>query len=215
MLEKRVLIVFYSFTQQTKLLLKQFKAGLESEGVEVVMERLIAIRPYPFPFRSDFALFKAMVRTFFMARMETEPLSAKCYEEYDYIVLAGPTWSYHISGPVLDFFDRYGKKICAGRSVVPFISCRSYWRIHLRELKKRLATCGARVESSIVFTHPTREPFRFIGLVLQLRGKMVRREGSWFRKYYPGYGHDERQGILARQQGVSLAKKIRTEVPPR
>lgn len=209
MAKTRVLIVFYSFTQQTKLLLNKFAAGLESEGVEIVMERLAPQKPYNFPFKSDFALFKAMVKTFFMVRLTVKPISEKCFEEYDCVVLAGPTWSYNISGPILDFLDRYGEDVCNGRRVVPFISCRSYWRIHYLEIKRFLMRCGAKVDPVVVFTHPTKEPFRFIGLVLQLRGKMVRKEGSWFRKHYPGYGHNEAQGLLAREKGVQLAKDLR------
>jgi len=207
-LPKRVLIIYYSFTQQTKLQLKQLVAGLESCGIEVTQERLEPISPYDFPFRSGFRLALAMVETFFRKRMKIMPISPRCMGEWDSIILAGPTWSYHPSGPILDFLDRYGREVCAGRKVIPFISCRSYWRWHYRTLKTYLLGCGAIVEKPIVFIHPIREPWRLIGLVLQLRGKMIRREKSWFRKHYPGYGHNKEQGAEALQQGRQLAEKL-------
>jgi hypothetical protein len=50
-----------------------------------------------------------------------------------------------------------------------------------------------------------------MGLILQLRGKMVRKENSWFRKHYPGYGHNREQGVLALDLGRKLAKRILNE----
>ena len=206
--KKRVLIIYYSFTQQTKLQLKQFIAGLESCEIEVTLERIEPIHPYEFPFRTNYRLALAMIETFFQRRMEIQPVSAQCIGNWDRVILAGPTWSYHPSGPVLDFLDRFGREICADKIVIPFISCRSYWRWHYRTLQARLQKNGASVEEPIVFTHPIREPWRIIGLVLQLRGKMIRRDKSWFRKHYPGYGHNKEQGLEAMRKGKEIAEKL-------
>ena len=205
MQKKRVLIVFYSFTQQTKLLLKKFVEGLDGEGIEVTLERLEPIAPYAFPFKTNFRLAKAMVGTFFRHRMTIHPVNDLCFTDWDCIVLAGPTWSYHPSGPMLDFLDRYARQICQGKMVIPFISCRSYWRVHYWSVKHCLQRVGASTASPIVFEHPIREPWRFIGLVLQLRGKMGRKEKSWFRKHYPTYGHSKNQGNVAKAVGRQLA----------
>ncbi len=206
--KKRVLIIFYSFTQQTKVQLKKFIAGLESTGVEVAQERLEPLEPYGFPFKSNVGLAMAMVRTFFRRRMTIRPVADRCFGPWDCIVLAGPTWSYHPSGPMLDFLDRYGQRVCGGRMVIPFISCRSYWQLHYWSLKGYLRRYGAQVEKPVVFTHPIREPWRLIGLVLQLRGKMVRREHSWFRRHYPGYGHSKLQGVEALEIGKALGARL-------
>ena len=205
---KRVLIIYYSFTQQTKLQLKKFIAGLESAGIEVSQERLEPLDPYEFPFKSNVGLAMAMVRTFFRRRMTIRPVAEQCFGPWDCIVLAGPTWSYHPSGPMLDFLDRYGRQVCGGRMVIPFISCRSYWQLHYWTIKGYLRRYGAIVEKPVVFTHPIREPWRLIGLVLQLRGKMVRRENSWFRRHYPGYGHSKEQGTEALEKGRALGEKL-------
>ncbi len=205
MQKKRVLIVFYSFTQQTRLLLKKFVEGLEGEGIEVALERLKPVTPYGFPFKTNFRLAIAMIGTFFLRRMTIQPVNETCFKDWDCIVLAGPTWSYHPSGPMLDFLDRYGKQVCAGKMVIPFISCRSYWRLHYWTVKKRLQQYGARPAQPIVFEHASKEPWRFIGLVLQLRGKMIRKENSWFRKHYPAYGHSKTQGNEAKAAGRQVA----------
>lgn len=200
-----MLIVFYSFTQQTRLLIKQFVEGLGEQGIEVTLERLVPVAPYAFPFKTNFRLAKAMVESFFRCRMTIQPVNDLCFDHWDCIILAGPTWSYHPSGPMLDFLDRYGKQVCHGKTVIPFISCRSYWRLHYWTVKHRLQRQGAMPTPPIVFMHPIKEPWRFIGLVLQLRGKMVRKENSWFRKQYPAYGHSKIQGDEARDAGRQVA----------
>ncbi len=208
MKRKRVLIVFYSFTQQTRILIKKFIEGLESEGVEVGLERLEPVYPYAFPFKTNLKLAVAMVKTFFRKRMKIHPVSATCFEDWDCIVLAGPTWSYQPSGPMLEFLDRFGQKVCAGKKVLLIISCRSYWRLHCWTVNQCLKRYGASPTEPLVFVHPIREPWRFIGLVLQLRGKMVRKEKSWFRKHYPGYGHSKEQCELAVEEGRRFGQKL-------
>jgi len=193
------------------VLLKRFVEGLEGEGVDVFLERLEPVKPYPFPFKTNFSLAVAMTKTFFRQRMTIHPVSDQCFEEYDCVVIAGPTWSYHPSGPVLDFLDRYGQQVCAGKTVIPFISCRSYWRIHYWTLKHYLQRYGSRLFEPIVFVHPIKEPWRFIGLVLQMRGKMVRKEKSWFRRHYPGFGHNKEQGDAATEEGGRVARRLLTE----
>lgn len=210
MSKRRVLIVYYSYTQQTKIQLKQFIAGLESSGVEVVQERLEPITPYAYPFATNARLAAAMLMTFFQKRMAIKPVAASCLAAaWDCIVLAGPTWSYNPSGPVLDFLDRYGQEVCGGQLVVPFISCRSYWFLHYWTLKRRLSRYGATVEQPVVFAHPVKEPWRTIGLLIKLRGwEITRRRYSWLRQHYPKYGHSQEQRVEAMEQGKKLAEKL-------
>ncbi len=211
MRKKRVLIVYYSFTQQTRVLLRKFVEGLEGEGIDVSLEKLEPVEPYSFPFKTNFGLVAAMVMTFFRLRTAILPISSLCFEDWDCVVLAGPTWSYHPSGPILDFLDKYGRQVCGGKEVIPFISCRSYWRLHYWTVRYRLQRYDAKIAAPIVFNHPVREPWRFIGLILQLRGKMVRRENSLFRKHYPGYGHSKAQGAVAREEGRRVARRLLEE----
>jgi len=204
----KVLIVYYSFTQQTRLLVRNFAEGLEQQGFECVLERLIPLQGYDLPFVNTFSLMMAMTETFFRKRMPIRELSSSCFEHYDCVVLAGPTWSYYPSGPVLQFLDSHGEEVCAQRPVVPLISCRSYWRIHFRYLKKKLTRFRAQVEPPVVFIHPVKEPWRVLGLLMQLRGKMMRKKDSWFRKRYPGYGHTKEQGEQARVAGENLGRNL-------
>jgi hypothetical protein len=207
--KKRVLVVYYSFTQQTRILLRRFCAGLEEQGIDVYCERLEPVNPYEFPFQTDMRLASVMFRTFFRGRKEVHPVSDKCFETWDYVVLAGPTWSYFPSGPILDFLDKYREEILSGKKVIPFISCRSYWRLHHRSLVKIFKKVGAEPLPPVVFVHPTREPYRVLGLLLKLRGKMIR--SDWFRKNYESYGHNKAQAEEAFEKGIQLGKNITAE----
>lgn len=207
-LKKKVLIIYYSFSQQTRLLVKSLAAGFQEGGVEVCFERLQPEESYPFPFKSNLSLAKAMIQTFFRRRLRIREPVESCFSDWDLVVLAGPTWSYQPSGPILDFFDRFGEKVCRGKRVFIVISCRSYWRLHYWLLKRKLKQYNCTEISPMIVEHPTPEPFRFIGLVLQLRGKMIRKENSWFRKHYPGYGHDKAQLEEAYAHGRRIAREI-------
>lgn len=208
-MSKRLLIIYYSFTQQTRLLLKRFATGLKEQGVEVTVVRLEPVGSYQMPFRSNLSLMRAMVETFFRKKPRILELPKGCEGRWDHIILAGPTWSYHPSGPVLSFLDNQARAICKDCDVTPLISCRSYWKIHYWTVRRRLLRHGARVKEPIVYQHPTREPYRFIGLFLQLRGRMVRREKSWFRKHYPGYGHNKKQLEEAYHHGRAMGAELK------
>lgn len=212
-MQKKVLIVYYSFTQQTRILVRQFVEGLEEQNCQCVLERLVPVQSYELPFPTNWSLFLALIQTFFRKRMSINPISGECFAGYDCIVVAGPTWSYHPSGPVLEFIERYGKKICTDKLVVPLISCRSYWRIHYWSIKHKLKKYGAETAPPIVFVHPIKEPWRIAGLLMQLRGKMVRKKNSWFRKHYPAYGHTKEQGEEAKRAGFKLGEKLQTDIP--
>ena len=89
---------------------------------------------------------------------------------------------------------------------------RLYQKVQLQwECHPLINLSEPRLWQPIVFLHPTKEPWRFIGLVLQLRGKMVRKENSWFRKHYPGYGHNKEQGEEAMEKGKQVAKVLLAE----
>ncbi len=150
-----------------------------------------------------------MVQTFLRKRYPIQPLNPICFDHWDLIILAGPTWSYNPSGPVLSLLDRDGKSLFGGKIVLPFISCRGYWRVHFYGLRALLRRCGATVAAPIVFSHPTPEPWRTIGVFLKLAGKVPEAGNSWFRRFYPKYGHSREQVEDSRKIGVELGEAIK------
>lgn len=204
---KKILFICYSLSGQTSSLLARLAKGIESTGVSVTTERLRPAKQIQFPFGSISATIIMMLATFFRRRVPIEPLSEKCSHSYDLIILAGPTWSYNPSGPILSLFDRDGKKIFSRQTVIPFISCRGYWRMHWFGLKLLLKKHKATAPNSIIFTHTSKEPWRTLGVFLKLAGKTPERS-PFFAKRYPRYGHDRKQQEEAFRFGTLLGKAV-------
>ncbi len=102
---RRVLIIYYSCSGQTRKLVNAFAAGLEEGGVEVGLQPLRSMHRIPFPPGSMGRALAMMVRTFFRCRNPIGALDGRAHEQWQVIVLAGPTWSYNPSGPVLSLLD--------------------------------------------------------------------------------------------------------------
>ena len=204
----KVLILFYSFSAQTSGLIHRLGAGLEGQGVQLTCERLQPITPRHFPIGTMPATLLMMFSTFLRVRIPIQPLSPACWEQYDLIVLAGPTWSYNPSGPVLSLLDRDGARLFAGRQVLPLISCRGYWRMHWLSLRWQLERCGAKVVNRMIFVHPNKEPWRTIGVFLKLAGRVPERS-KWLGHHYPRYGHSREQQDQAFACGEAIGQALK------
>lgn len=209
---KKILILSYSFSGQTSGLLRQLQTTLQQEGHEVIKERLTPTTPLKFPTGSFASCFKMMLTTFVRQRVSILPLPSTCYEYYDLILLGGPTWSYNPSGPILSLLDREGRTLFKGKTVLPVISCRGYWRLHYLGLKHILERCGARIPNRIIFSHPNSEPWRTIGVFLKIAGKSPER---WpiLCQYYPHFGHSKEQQDEAARFGSILGRALRLGTP--
>ena len=209
MSKKRILILSFSYSHQTQNLLNKLIIGLEESDIEIVHEGLIPEQELRFPIGTIPSTVFMMFQTFLRKRYPAKPLDKKVFDQWDLIIVAGPTWSYNPSGVVLSVLDRDGKKLFAGQNVMPLISCRAYWRVHFWGLRSLLKKCGAKyVCSPIVFNHPNPEPWNTIGVFLKLAGKMPERGKGWFRKYYRKYGHSRKQIETARDVGKKLGQDI-------
>lgn len=206
----RVCIIYFSLSGQSRGLINLLAAGLRSQGVEVFIEQIVARHRIGFPFYSVFKTLIMMLLTFFRKRNPIQPLSEGCFQAYDLIVLAGPTWSYNPSGPVLDLLDRYGERLFKGRQVIPLISCRGYYRMHERGLKKSLQRCGAQVTDSIIFRHPVPEPWSTIGVFLRSAGYHPEKI-SLLAKHYNHFGHSVDQLLEVKFTGSRLGAQLQKQ----
>jgi len=204
----QVLFLYFSFSGQTGILVNRVATGLKEQGVEVFFEKLKPVKHLRFPVNGIFRTYILMLTTFFRRRVPIQELSSKCGQEYDLIILAGPTWSYNPSGPVLSFLDRDGKDVLAGREVLPLISCRGYWKLHWWGLRKKLRRCGAYFSNMITFSHPNPEPWRTIGVFLKVAGKNPERSG-FLGKYYNHFGHSNEQMEEARRFGIQIGEALK------
>jgi len=203
----RVLIVYYSYSGQTAGLLNNFTIGLKSQGVDVVVEKLRPLNPPRFPLGAFLPTFKMMFTTSIRQRLAIREPGAAVWAACDLLVLAGPTWSYNPSGPILDLIDRFGPRLFKGRIVLPLISCRGYWRMHWLGLRRLLLACGAEVPNRIIFSHPAPEPWRTIGVFLKIVGKAPERS-RLFGRFYKRFGHSREQLTEAERLGAIVGAAL-------
>ncbi len=202
-LSKRILIIQYSFSAQTRSLVRSIVEGLQEYPVSVVRERLVPVSEQHFPIGTVPKTVKKMIVTMFRQRVPIQPLSPHCFEDYDLIILAGPTWSYNPSGPVMSLLDRDGEQLFRGQTVLPVISCRGFWRMHWWGIKSLLKGLGGLVPNGIIFSHPSKEPWCTLGVFLKLTGRIPERM-PWMQKHYKKYGHTRPQLAEARRFGEMI-----------
>jgi hypothetical protein len=205
---KRVLILFYTFSSQTRNLLNSLAKGLSEGGVEVRLEQLRPLTPPPFPVGSYFGALKMMIAAFLRRPVALAPPDKRCFSNWDLVVCAGPTWSYHLSGPMVYFLREYSAELLAGKLVLPFISCRTYWRLHAWEMRRYLLKSGARVMSPRVFRHPSPGLWCAIGVFIKIAGKIPRACRSVVQRHCPRFGHSPKQIEEARDLGSRLAEVL-------
>ncbi len=207
--QKRVLILYYSFSEQTRILVEALCAGLEtSPDLLITTERIETVQPVSLPFASPVKLIQAMIRAFFCCRVPIKPLRIDPNTLWDLIIIAGPTWSYFPSGPVLALLDGAGQGLCRNRRVMALISCRAYWRLHNYWIKRLVRGTAAEFWPPLFVDHPSREPWRTIGLFLFLLGRLSLFKKARLGGYYPHYGHAQEQMTQLRHQGAKLAERI-------
>lgn len=204
---QRILVLQYSFSAQTKKLVRSMVEGLEEYPVSVFRECLVPVDEQHFPIGTVPKTVIKMIVTLFRQRVPIQPLSSRCFEAYDLVILAGPTWSYNPSGPVLSLLDRDGKRLFRDQVVLPVISCRGFWRTHWWGIRSLLRKLGARVPNGIIFSHPSKEPWCTIGVFLKLAGKVPERM-SWMQPHYKKYGHSQQQLAEARRFGEMIGRAL-------
>jgi hypothetical protein len=201
-----VRIVYYSHSGQTKRLVGAAAEGFGAAGLRVEVIHLDTSPHLPFPFPNLPYTFWMMTSTLFRVRLPLAPVVIPTGRAH-LVVLAGPTWSFNPSGPILSFLDRHGRQMLEGADVLPLISCRGYWRNHWRVLRGMIRRAGGRSLDPWVVTHPQSEPWRSLGVFLSLMGRRPWRFPV-MRRRYPRFGHSGEQvaalRALAREKGAAL-----------
>ena len=203
---KSVIIIYYSLSTQTAKLVHRLRKGFRQEGFNVQTLKLIPTKKLSFPLHSIPKTIFMMLTTFLRRRIPIRPIDSTQIKEAEIVVLAGPTWSYNPSGPMLDFLDKY-IGLLKDKIVLPVISCRKYWRSHFNYLRRKVESAGGRCMQPIVFTHNIKEPWSTIGTFMTIAG-INPRSYPLIRKHYPRYGHNK----IQLNQMESKARDIATSL---
>jgi len=143
---KRVLVPSYSQSGQLSAVVEQIIAPLRESGeVDIHIEPLRPLRPYPFPW-SITRFFDAFPETALMLPQPLAPLSLRGDEDFDLIVLPYQVWFLAPSLPVTSFLKLpVAQQLLAGKPVVTVVACRNMWLLAQEKMKALLGDAGARL----------------------------------------------------------------------
>ncbi len=204
---KRVLVTYFSLTEQTQLAVKALSEGLKQEGCEVTYAPIETKEPIPFPFN-----LVTLIKTIFQSISGVSvPLKTPVFDpkgDYDLIVIGSPTW-WTTSNPItLSIFTTPEYlQLLKGRNVAVLVVCRALWKRNIHTMKQKLLEAGSNFMDSIVLQHGGQEPYRFITMMLYLwRGKLTGE--SFLGKQLTSYGLDDNALEQARLFGVKLGRML-------
>ncbi|MGM0593516.1 MAG: dialkylresorcinol condensing enzyme [Pseudomonadota bacterium] len=147
---KRVLVIYYSQTDQLTRVVRSVCAPLEQdEGVALHYERLEPQQPYPFPW-TFFRFLDAFPESVYLDPPPLKPLSLQGDEPFDLVILAYQVWFLSPSLPISAFLQsERGKQLLADRPVVTLIVCRNMWLMAQEKVKVLLHQAGARLLDNV------------------------------------------------------------------
>ena len=147
-MKPRVLILYYSFTNQTRYVaeamgevFRELNCDVELCNIEFVDEHYQIQRPFKPVLRKLLAWCIPQLLGKTGAVRVPEEILAK---DYDLICLGSPTWWLNPAMPVVSFLESpSAKQLLAGKQVAAFAVCRKLWRNNLRRVKKLATRQGA------------------------------------------------------------------------
>lgn len=153
---KRVLVLSYSQTGQLAQITQRLIEPLQQDGgIEVHIETLRPVTPYPFPWKF-FSFLDAFPECAHMVAPPLQPLSLNGDEDFDLVILPYQVWFLAPSLPVTAFLKHpVTKKLLADKPVVTVIACRNMWMLAQEKMRGLLDACGARLLDNVVLVDPS------------------------------------------------------------
>jgi menaquinone-dependent protoporphyrinogen IX oxidase len=144
MTKPQVLLVYYTYTQQTRLVTEAMADVLRDRGCEVrqaaigFTDERWAERFSRFPLRHAYldilGMLPAQLRG---ATGEIEIPDEAREGDYDLICVGSPTWFFKPSVPIRSFLKSdAAERLLDGKRFTAFVVCRRYWSINLRSVRK-------------------------------------------------------------------------------
>jgi hypothetical protein len=146
-------VIGYSQSGQLTRIAERILAPLRQAGdVEVRVETLRPIQPYPFPW-TFFSFLDAFPESAHLVAPALEPLTLRGDEDFDLVILPYQVWFLAPSLPVTAFLKHpLAQRLLSGKPVVTVIACRNMWMLAQEKMKRLLSDCGARLIDNVVLT---------------------------------------------------------------
>ncbi len=179
----RVLFVYFTYTQQNPRVIEAMADRLRERGCEVQQapieftDKRYAERFSRFPLRHPWldvlGMASPQIRR---ATGEIRIPEVARQGDYDLICFGSPTWLFTTAMPVRSYLksDEAGR-VLAGKHFAAFVTCRRYWSINLREVKKLGTRQGGEWLEGIRFNYTGGQLRSFMSLISYL-GKGEQRE---------------------------------------
>jgi menaquinone-dependent protoporphyrinogen IX oxidase len=178
----RVLIVYYTYTRQTRLVAEAMAEVLSDQGCDVrqavieLTDRRYADRfeTFPLPFRMLVGMLPAQLRH---AVGEIQVPDEVGEGEYDLICIGSPTWWLTACLPIRSFLTSPAAgPLLSGKPFTVFVVCRRYWRGSTRTVRRLGTRHGGAYVEGIHLTFAGGQVRSLIALVSYLRtGRMRER----------------------------------------
>src|SRR3954454_3694759 len=140
----QVLLVYYTYTQQSLRVVEAMADVLRARGCEV-RQAAIALTdkrwaerfsrmPLRHAYRDILGMLPAQLRG---ATGEIQIPDDARQGNYDLICIGSPTWFFRPSVPIRSYLkSREARRILEGKRFTAFVVCRRYWSINLKAVKK-------------------------------------------------------------------------------
>lgn len=150
---KKILVIQYSQTGQLSNVVAAICHPLQKNNdVEVVVETLEPVKPYPYPWRF-FEFLDVFPESVYLDPPELKPLTVSADEDFDLVILAYQVWYLSPSLPITAFLKSdAGKQLLENKPVVTVIGCRDMWAMAQETVKKLLTDMNARLLDNVVLT---------------------------------------------------------------
>jgi menaquinone-dependent protoporphyrinogen IX oxidase len=158
----RVLLLYYSYTGQSKKVLDAAGEVLRDRGAEVheaaikFTDKKYSEKFSRFPMRRVWPDMLSVLGA--QKRNETGEIETPDTVrdgDYDLILIGSPTWWDNVSMPLRSFLksDEAGK-LLSGKPFAVFVVCRTFWRENLEGVRELAEEKGGRYVDEIHFTYP-------------------------------------------------------------
>ena len=161
----RVLLLYYSYTGQSKKVLDAAAEVFRQRGCDVTEASIeftdprYAERFSRFPMRSVWPEFLGMLPAQTLQRTgDIRTPDAVRSGDYDLICIGSPTWWDTVSMPLRSFLMSHeARNLLEDKRFAVFVVCRRKWRKNLRGVRKLAEKKGGRYVDGIHFTYPGSE----------------------------------------------------------
>jgi menaquinone-dependent protoporphyrinogen IX oxidase len=171
--QQRVLIVFFTYTQQSRRVAETLAEGFRAKSCSVDLAAIAftdkrwSDRFTRFPLKHAILDIVGMLPAQMRGATGEIELPVEVREgEYDLVVIGSPTWFFRTSVPVRSFLKSdSAARLLKGKPFALYVCCRRYWGINFRETKKMAIKQGGEFLDVIHYTYAGRQVRSLMALI--------------------------------------------------